>query len=394
MLSSEWETGDTTKKEDLTYTRRMSLSQEGNGENVDNNKAQEQLKAMGKVLKRYKSERDDVKVKVKELEWRQGMQNSYLNSSKDFSMDKEDADLYQRKLRSKIIKTKYVNDLAHKYYAKKHLLCIFLPIQILSVWTTVSGAACAYILIMYPNSTTNDTDDRPIHETLPLLRSLLNALVGASLLILTNLSNVLQYDALSKHHLLVSAQMDELIEFVDFVAEKGGTDECYENIKEIENNFKLAFDILQSKLEVKLRAEDRKSRSFVSTTYDPMTDYSLLASFIESRINLTTTLPGSRRSAKMIDDIIDDSNASGNNNNDSNGSNDEAAGSNDNVFDEFEINNDISKFFKFLELQVALTSIKAREISYIWNRRTSNSAEAFPVYVFATIRSLLQAAET
>jgi hypothetical protein len=340
MLSSEWKTGEdsTTKKEDLTYTRRMSLSQEENGENVDNNKEQEQLKAMGKVLKRYKSERDDVKVKVKELEWRQGMQNSYLNSSKDFSMDKEDADLYQRKLRSKIIKTKYVNDLAHKYYAKKHLLCIFLPIQILSVWTTVSGAACAYILIMAENpprsteapsdnstdyiSTTNDTDDKPIHETLPLLRSLLNALVGASLLILTNLGNVLQYDALSKHHLLVSAQMDELIEFVDFVAEKGGTDECYESIKEIENNFKvsirnnklsppseikLAFDILQSKLEVKLRAEDRKSRSFVSTTYDPMTDYSLLASFIESRINLTTTLPGSRRSAKMIDDIIDDS---------------------------------------------------------------------------------------
>ena len=323
MLSSDWKTGEDsiTGKEDLTNGRRMSLSQEGNGENVDNNKAQEQLKAMGKVLKRYKSERDDVKVKVKELEWRQGMQNSHLSSSKDFSMDKEDADLYQRKLRSKIIKTKYVNDLAHKYYAKKHLLCIFLPIQILSVWTTISGAACAYILIMYPNSTTNDTDDKPIHETLPLLRSLLNALVGASLLILTNLSNVLQYDALSKHHLLVSAQMDELIEFVDFVAEKGGTDECYESIKEIENNFKvsirnnklsppseikLAFDILQSKLEVKLRAEDRKSRSFVSTTYDPMTDYSLLASFIESRINLTTTLPGSRRSAKMIDDIIDD----------------------------------------------------------------------------------------
>ena len=38
---------------------------------VDNNKAQEQLKAMGKVLKRYKSERDDVKVKIKELEQRQ-----------------------------------------------------------------------------------------------------------------------------------------------------------------------------------------------------------------------------------------------------------------------------------------------------------------------------------
>jgi hypothetical protein len=38
---------------------------------VDNNKAQGQLKAMGKVLKRYKSERDDVKTKIKELEQRQ-----------------------------------------------------------------------------------------------------------------------------------------------------------------------------------------------------------------------------------------------------------------------------------------------------------------------------------
>lgn len=69
----------------------------------------------------------------------------------------------------------------------------------------------------------------------------------------------------------------------------------------------------------------------------------------------------------------------GNNNNDSNGSNDEAAGSNDNVFDEFKIDSDISKLFKSLELQAALISIKVREISYIWRRRTSNSAEEFPV---------------
>ena len=303
MSSSEGKPGEdsTTSKEDPT-SGGILLSQEGNGENLRMNCY------------------------------------SYLNSSKDDGLNRQDVDLYRRKLRSKMTKTKYVNVLAHKYYAKKHLLFIFLPIQILSVWTTISGATCAYILIMAENpsssteapsdnstdyiSTTNDTDDKPIHETLPLLRSLLNALVGASLLILTNLSNVLQYDALSKQHMLVSAQMDNLIDFVDFATEKGGTDEYYDCIKEIENNFKvtisndklsppseikLAFDILQSKLEVKLRAEDRKSRSFVSTTYDPMTDYSLLASFIESRINLTTTLPGSRRSAKMIDDIIDDS---------------------------------------------------------------------------------------
>jgi len=38
---------------------------------VDNDKAHDQLKAMGKVLKRYKYERDDVKSKIKELEQRQ-----------------------------------------------------------------------------------------------------------------------------------------------------------------------------------------------------------------------------------------------------------------------------------------------------------------------------------
>jgi len=37
---------------------------------VDYNKAQDQLKSMGKILKRYKSERDDVKAKVQELEQR------------------------------------------------------------------------------------------------------------------------------------------------------------------------------------------------------------------------------------------------------------------------------------------------------------------------------------
>jgi hypothetical protein len=64
--------------------------------------------------------------------------------------------------------------------------------------------------------------------------------------------------------------------------------------KEIENNFKvtisndklappseikLAFDILQSGLEWKLKTNDE------SSSYDPMDHYSLLASFIESRIS-------------------------------------------------------------------------------------------------------------
>ena len=38
---------------------------------IDNNKAKMQLKAMGKVLKRYKSERDETKLKMKELQQRQ-----------------------------------------------------------------------------------------------------------------------------------------------------------------------------------------------------------------------------------------------------------------------------------------------------------------------------------
>jgi hypothetical protein len=274
MSSSEGKTEEdsTTSKEDLP-ARGMSSSQEGNGENLR-------------------------------------MQNSYLSTSKDDGLDRLDVDLYRRKLRSKIIKTKYVNVLAHKYYAKKHLLFIFLPVQMLSVWTTISGAAFAL----------GKGDALGKDYKLPL-KVLLDAVVGAGLLILTNLSNVLLYDAKSKQHNLVSAQMDNLIEFVDFVAEKGGTDEYYDNIKEIENNFKvtisndklsppseikLAFDILQSKLEVKLTTEDRKSRNNLSTTYDPMTDFSLLASFIESRINLCTMLPNSRESAKEIDDIIDD----------------------------------------------------------------------------------------
>ena len=184
MSSSEGkpEEDTTTSKEDPT-SGGILLSQEGNGENLRMNCY------------------------------------SYLNSSKDDGLNRQDVDLYRRKLRSKMTKTKYVNVLAHKYYAKKHLLFIFLPIQMLSVWTTISGAACAYILIMAEDpsrsseapseapsensidyiSTTNDTADKHIKETLPLLRetlpilrSLIDALVGASLLILTNLSNVLQ----------------------------------------------------------------------------------------------------------------------------------------------------------------------------------------------------------
>ena len=191
----------------------------------------------------------------------------------------------------------------------------------LSVWTTIAGAVFAFGV---ESKETNEIQSPgrfliDALETQSPVRALIDALVGASLLILTNLSNVLQYDALSKQHMLVSAQMDNLIDFVDFVTEKGGTDEYYDCIKEIENNFKvtisndklsppseikLAFDILQSKLEVKL---NEKSRRNVFTTYDPMMEYSLLASFIESRINLCTMLPNSRRSAKMIDDILDDS---------------------------------------------------------------------------------------
>ena len=273
MSSSEGkpEEDTTTSKEDPT-SGGILLSQEGNGENLRMNCY------------------------------------SYLNSSKDDGLNRQDVDLYRRKLRSKMTKTKYVNVLAHKYYAKKHLLFIFLPIQMLSVWTTIAGAVFAF-----------GVESKETNEIQSPGRLLIDALVGASLLILTNLSNVLQYDALSKQHMLVSAQMDNLIDFVDFVTEKGGTDEYYDCIKEIENNFKvtisndklsppseikLAFDILQSKIEVKL---NEKSRRNVSTTYDPMMEYGLLASFIESRINLCTMLPNSRRSAKMIDDILDDS---------------------------------------------------------------------------------------
>ena len=284
MSSSEGKPGEdsTTSKEDPT-SGGILLSQEGNGENLRMNCY------------------------------------SYLNSSKDDGLNRQDVDLYRRKLRSKMTKTKYVNVLAHKYYAKKHLLFIFLPIQMLSVWTTIAGAAFAYHTKRTETDDDDDDSSKETNETQSPGRLLIDALVGASLLILTNLSNVLQYDALSKQHMLVSAQMDNLIDFVDFVTEKGGTDEYYDCIKEIENNFKvtisndklsppseikLAFDILQSKIEVKL---NEKSRRNVSTTYDPMMEYGLLASFIESRINLCTMLPNSRRSAKMIDDILDDS---------------------------------------------------------------------------------------
>ena len=286
MSSSEGKPGEDsiTSKEDPT-SGGILLSQEGNGENLRMNCY------------------------------------SYLNSSKDDGLNRQDVDLYRRKLRSKMTKTKYVNVLAHKYYAKKHLLFIFLPIQMLSVWTTIAGAVFAFGV---ESKETNEIQSPgrlliDALETQSPVRALIDALVGASLLILTNLSNVLQYDALSKQHMLVSAQMDNLIDFVDFATEKGGTDEYYDCIKEIENNFKvtisndklsppseikLAFDILQSKIEVKL---NEKSRRNVSTTYDPMMEYGLLASFIESRINSCTMLPNSRRSAKMIDDILDDS---------------------------------------------------------------------------------------
>ena len=109
MSSSEGKPGEdsTTSKEDPT-SGGILLSQEGNGENLRMNCY------------------------------------SYLNSSKDDGLNRQDVDLYRRKLRSKMTKTKYVNVLAHKYYAKKHLLFIFLPIQMLSVWTTIAGAAFAF----------------------------------------------------------------------------------------------------------------------------------------------------------------------------------------------------------------------------------------------------------
>ena len=74
----------------------------------------------------------------------QRMQNSDLTAISKEDLTREEGHLYRRKFRSKIIKTKYVNVLAFKYYAKHHLFFIFLPIQLLSVWTAISGAVFAY----------------------------------------------------------------------------------------------------------------------------------------------------------------------------------------------------------------------------------------------------------
>jgi hypothetical protein len=209
---------------------------------------------------------------------------------------------------------------------------IFFPIQLLSVWTTISGAVFAYHIsrdtpttVTLSETGDSTSGDEPIYtsgsavdeeDISPLweLRSMIDALVGASLLILTNLSNVLQKDYKSKQHNLLSGQMDDLLELVDFVVEKGGKDECFDSIKEIESNFKqtisnnklsppseikLAFDILQSELEWKLKTKEEAS------SYDPMGDYSLLASFIESRINLCALLPNSRESTIVINSIVE-----------------------------------------------------------------------------------------
>uniref|UniRef100_A0A6U9Y712 Uncharacterized protein n=1 Tax=Pseudo-nitzschia australis TaxID=44445 RepID=A0A6U9Y712_9STRA len=102
-----------------------------------------------------------------------------------------------------IVNNKYfINFLSERYFSKMQMFLIFIPIQTLAVWATVSKPFFSYL--------NGAPVDGPAVEGAG--DALINTLVGASLLILTNLGKALSFEKKAEQHKLAAGEMKAVMD--------------------------------------------------------------------------------------------------------------------------------------------------------------------------------------
>jgi len=113
-----------------------------------------------------------------------------------------------QRLKLKILKTKLENDLACKYYSKRQFAMLFLPLSCIGMLVSIIG-----FVGTGPNT---DTDCEKSID----FESLVEGLLGAIIVFLSNLSKNLNFDAKAKHHQVVASQMKWLGDNADMLCHK------------------------------------------------------------------------------------------------------------------------------------------------------------------------------
>jgi len=111
------------------------------------------------------------------------------------------------KIKFKILRTKYCNHLAYKYYSKRQLYVSYLPLQLFAMVISIVGFLGAG---KGSNKECNDESSGDINGL-----SLLEGILGTIMVFLISLSKNLNYDAKAKQHELVASQMKSLIDNLD-----------------------------------------------------------------------------------------------------------------------------------------------------------------------------------
>jgi len=93
----------------------------------------------------------------------------------------------------------------------------------LAVWTTISGTLLALHVNEtnspnYDNENTTGNDDNVVSDSKLTMKALLDGIVGSALLIITNISKVLDYSGKSKQHEMITKQMKRLESTMEMLA--------------------------------------------------------------------------------------------------------------------------------------------------------------------------------
>ena len=150
--------------------------------------------------------------------------DAYLDEeSSGYEICSDDVACQCQKFHVLVLRAKYISALTADYYRKKNFWLIFLPLQILAIWTTISGILFSIQVTgndssNHDNGTTNGNNDIVISNAMLTAKALLDGLVGSALLIITNISKVLDYSGKTNHYELIEKQMQNLDKKMEMLA--------------------------------------------------------------------------------------------------------------------------------------------------------------------------------
>jgi len=117
------------------------------------------------------------------------------------------------KIKFKILRAAFCNQLAYKYYSKRQMYVTYLPLQILAMLSSIIGFT----------GTGGTYDDRESKEGTSSkfnVFSLVEGIIGTMMVFIINLGKNLSYDAKAKEHELIAATMKWLIDDLDILISK------------------------------------------------------------------------------------------------------------------------------------------------------------------------------